>query len=144
MTQLGLRLISPGGMTIRTCLEDCVIPCGGGISEQEPILVQKGTEVRIIFHALHKDPDIWGEDALEFRPERWETMRTTWEYIPFLGGGRTCPAQQMALTDCSYILVRFLQEFREIENRDEQVEFVESIKLSLESGNGVKVGFINN
>lgn len=81
---------------------------GGGPSGRDPILVQKGTEVRIVFHALHKDPEIWGKDALEFRPERWETMRTTWEYIPFLGGGRIYPAQQIALTEISFILVRFL------------------------------------
>ena len=64
-------------MTVRTCLQDCVIPCEGGPLEKEPIFVQQGREVRIVFHALHKDPDIWGEDALEFRPERWENMRTT-------------------------------------------------------------------
>lgn len=75
----------------------------GGSDGTEPILVHKDTEVRIVFHALHKDPDIWGDDFLEFRPERWESMRTTWEYIPFLGGGRTCPAQQTALIEASYI-----------------------------------------
>ena len=49
----------------------------------------------------------------------------------------------MALTECAYILVRFLQEFSTIENKSDRFEFVESIKLSLESGNGVKVGFSN-
>lgn len=95
-----------------------------------------------MFHALHKDPDIWGRDALVFRPERWESLRTTWEYIPFLGGARICPAQQMALTEISYVIIRFMKEFKSIDNRDEEMEFVETVKLTLESRNGVKVGFV--
>ncbi|KAG9245907.1 hypothetical protein BJ878DRAFT_324341 [Calycina marina] len=105
----------------------------------QPKFLQEGTEVRAVFHPLHHDPDIWGADSLEFRPERWENLRTSWEYMSFLACGRTCQAQQMILTKCSYILVRFLREFRHIENRDEKVEFVESIKMSLESSKGVKV-----
>ncbi|TGO35366.1 hypothetical protein BHYA_0161g00210 [Botrytis hyacinthi] len=127
-----LRLLALAGLSIRTCVEDCVLPRGGG---------PDGTEIRIVFHALHKDRDIWGEDAMEFRPERWENLRTTWEYIPFLGGGRICPAQQMALTEVSYLVVRFMKEFKVIENRDPEKKFVAGMKLSMESKNGVKVGF---
>ncbi|KAF7894036.1 hypothetical protein EAF00_007550 [Botryotinia globosa] len=88
-----LHLLAPAGLTIRTCVEDCVLPRGCGPDGKSPILVRPGTEIRIIFHALHKDGDIWGEYAIKFCPERWENLRTTWEYIPFLGGGRICPAQ---------------------------------------------------
>lgn len=117
------------------------MPYGGGTSGQSPLFVQKGTEIRIVFHAMHKDSDFWGEEALRFRPERWEGMRTTWGYIPFLGGGRICPAQQMVLVECSYLVARFVQSFTGIENRDEEVEFVERHKMQMESRNGVKVAF---
>ncbi|CCD48984.1 hypothetical protein ACHAPF_000710 [Botrytis cinerea] len=136
-----LRLLAPAGLSIRTCVQDCVLPRGGGPDGKSPILVRPGTEIRVVFHALHKDRDIWGEDAMEFRPERWENLRTTWEYIPFLGGGRICPAQQMALTEISYLVVRFMQEFKSMENRDPEKKFVAGMKLSMESKNGVKVGF---
>ncbi|KAF5868071.1 putative cytochrome p450 alkane hydroxylase protein [Botrytis fragariae] len=135
-----LRLLAPAGLSIRTCGKDCVFPRGGGPDGQSPILVRPGTEIRIVFHALHKDRDIWGENAMDFRPERWENLRATWEYIPFLGGGRVFPAQQMALSEVSYLVVRFMQEFKTMENRDLEKKFAAGIKLSMESKNGVKVG----
>lgn len=30
-----------------------------------------GTTIKLDFAALHHDPDSWGADALEFRPDRW-------------------------------------------------------------------------
>ncbi|KAH8594113.1 cytochrome P450 [Bisporella sp. PMI_857] len=112
-----MRLLAPAGLSQCTALEDCVLPYGGGPSGASTILVREGTEIRIVFHALRKNPDIWGFDTLKFRPE-------------------PCPAQQMALTEIAYVLVRFLQEFNRIES-------AESIRLSLESGNGVNMAFVN-
>lgn len=78
---------------------------------------------------------------MEFGPERWENLRTTREYIPFIGGGRICPAQQMAPIEVFYLVVRFMQEFKVIENRDSEKKFVARMKLSMESKHGMKVGF---
>lgn len=37
---------------------------------------------------MHRRPDLWGEDVLEFRPERWEEDRrgSKWQFLPFSGG----------------------------------------------------------
>lgn len=37
---------------------------------------------------MHRRPDLWGEDVLEFRPERWEEERrgSKWQFLPFSGG----------------------------------------------------------
>ena len=42
-----------------------------------------------------------------------------WNYLPFGGGARICPAQQLVLTESAYTVVRVLQEFERIESRDE-------------------------
>ncbi|TGO60153.1 hypothetical protein BOTNAR_0150g00040 [Botryotinia narcissicola] len=97
--------LAPAVLSIQTRVEDCVLLRGGGPDGKSPILVRPGTEIRIFFHALHRDRGIWREYAMGFRPERWENLRKTWEYIPFLGGGGICPAQQMALTEVSYLVV---------------------------------------
>lgn len=34
--------------------------------------IEKGTRVYIPIYGLQRDQDIWGEDAEEFRPERWD------------------------------------------------------------------------
>ncbi|KAF7904511.1 hypothetical protein EAF00_001845 [Botryotinia globosa] len=65
-----LRLQSPVGGSWKTCLAPCILPHGDGPSGKEPILVEPGDEMRMSFTPIHTDPDIWGETALEFLPER--------------------------------------------------------------------------
>ena len=67
---LGFRLIAPFGMNIRRCAIDTTLPSGGGPEGNSPIAIRKGTEINMVFLLAQKDPDIWGEDAAEFRPER--------------------------------------------------------------------------
>ena len=35
---------------------------------------------------MHRDRELWGEDAENFKPERWSDAKPTWEYLPFNGG----------------------------------------------------------
>ncbi len=138
----GLRLLAPADVSYRTCLSDCTLPSGGGKSGREPIYIRSGTRIEMRFGIMHRDKDYWGSDAEEFRPERWlDDLRPKWRYIPFLGGARVCPAQQMVLTQYAFLLVKFLLEFREIENRDPEIAFVEEIKFGKKSRNGVQVAF---
>ncbi|KAI9815253.1 MAG: hypothetical protein M1827_002733 [Pycnora praestabilis] len=138
----GFRLLMPANRNMRLCLKDCVLPSGGGPDGKKPIFVPQGTQVSVNFGAMQRDKDIWGEDADEFRPERWEDMKTGWHYIPFSGGPRICPGQQIALTECAYVLVRLMQNFRAMENRDPEMAFIEQSRLTVESRNGVKVALI--
>jgi cytochrome P450 len=64
------------------------------------IPVPKGTQIYIAIAAANHNKDIWGEDVLEFKPERWSNGRagsvTTKQCgiygntLTFLGGGRSC------------------------------------------------------
>ncbi|KAH6678277.1 cytochrome P450 alkane hydroxylase-like protein [Halenospora varia] len=137
-----LRVLSPVARSWKTCLETSILPHGGGSTGEEPILLQPGDQVDMAFSSMHIDPALWGSDSLEFKPERWLGRKQTWDFIPFLGGRRICPAQQNVLTDVSYILVRMMQEFKTCENRDECYEYVEEMVFTKESRNGVKVAFI--
>ncbi|MCJ1472396.1 hypothetical protein MMC13_001044 [Lambiella insularis] len=115
------RLIAPFAMNIRRCTVDTVLPSGGGPEGRSPISIRKGTEINMVYLLTQKDPDIWGEDAAQFRPERWEDpdlKPLACEYMPFSAGKRVCPGQQMAWSECSYVLARFVQAFVKIENRD--------------------------
>lgn len=138
-SQVGLRLIVPANRSVRLCLHDCVLPTGGGPDRTAPIFVPRGTRVTVNFGAMHRDRDIWGEDADQFRPERWETLKQGWHFIPFSGGPRICPGQQIALTESAYVLARLMQKFEAMENRDPETAFIEQSRLTIESRNGVKV-----
>lgn len=70
-----------------------------------------GTLVVFHYFALHQRKDLWGPDAGEFRPERWQNEKTSWviliqcftlnneclyvltklqKFLPFGGGPRNC------------------------------------------------------
>lgn len=123
----------------RVALNDTTLPLGGGPEGKSPIFVRAGTMFDTAFYALHRQPSIWGPDAEEFMPHRWNTFRPhAWEYVPFGGGPRGCVGRQKALTEASYIIVRVLQEFRSIESRDER-EWTGQVQLTAKNFNGCKV-----
>jgi len=139
------RLNPAIGTNTRMALRDTILPTGGGSSGfgTSPIFVRKGDTITVSFYALHRRQDLFGEDADKFRPERWETLRPPhWAYLTFGGGPRVCPGQNLALTEVAYTVVKILQTFKAIENRDSILDFVELYKITTTSANGAKVSLI--
>ncbi|KAJ5909076.1 cytochrome P450 [Penicillium taxi] len=114
------RLNPNNVIQVRQCLNDTILPVGGGQDGKSPIYVRKGDIVQVTKTVLHRDKDFWGSDADEFRPERWmdDGLRPFWNFVPFGGGPRRCPAQWMVTTEASYMLARLAQVYRRIEPRD--------------------------
>ncbi|THV49730.1 hypothetical protein BGAL_0181g00030 [Botrytis galanthina] len=77
----------------------------------------------------------------KYPDDRMVRLKHSWKSIPFSGGRRTCPAQQNAYTDMAYFLVRMVQEFKTIYNRDDCLEYVEEYVMTKSSRNGVNVAF---
>ncbi|KAG5947202.1 hypothetical protein E4U53_006452 [Claviceps sorghi] len=136
----GLRVHGASGRLSRTAVRDTVLPRGGGPDGMSPVLVPRGTRVMLEQYAKLHDPRVWGDDADVFRPGRFHGRRLGWDFVAFSGGPRICPAQQQAITQCIYLLVRLVREFSFMENRDPCWEFVEAMSLVSESRNGVLVG----
>lgn len=86
-----LRLYPSVPFNARICVEDTVLPIGGGPDGSQPIAVMKGQRLLYCVYAMQRRPDIWGPDAAEFKPERWENMRPPlFAFLPFNGGPRIC------------------------------------------------------
>lgn len=105
--QESLRLYSPGIITSREALEDIKIG---------EVVVPKGTNIWIFMLALHRDAEIWGEDADEFRPERFEggvaeACKYPQAYLPFGFGSRICVGQNFALMEVKIMLSLLLSNF---------------------------------
>ncbi|KAI4167196.1 MAG: hypothetical protein LQ343_007408 [Gyalolechia ehrenbergii] len=134
------RLLMPANRNIRLCLQDCILPTGGGPQGKSPIFIPCGTQVVVNHGAMQRDKDIWGEDANDFRPQPWEDMKLGWHYLPFSGRPRVCPGQQLALTESAYVLARLLQTLRALRTEPE-MHYIEESRLTIESRNGVRVAF---
>ncbi|KAL9627082.1 MAG: hypothetical protein Q9204_006823, partial [Flavoplaca sp. TL-2023a] len=137
-----LRLYPILPLFSRMANKDTVLPLGGGPNGTSPVFVPKGTLAMVNTHSLHRRADLFGNDADEFKPERWASLKKMdhWTYLPFSGGPRICIGQQYALTEVTYTLIRFLQVFPTITSRDPR-PWREVIGISLSNGNGAKVSF---
>jgi cytochrome P450 len=141
-TALRLYPVVPGNA--RFANKDTTIPFGGGPDGKSPVYIPKGGIVTYSVWVMHRRKDIYGQDADQFRPERWapeENLRPGWAYLPFNGGPRICVGQQFALTEASYTIVRLLQEFKGIEDRD-GTPWVEQLALTVASAKGVQVAMV--
>ena len=93
-----LRLYPSVPINMRQATKATVLPVGGGPNGSSPILVRKGEAVSYSVYAMHRRKDLYGEDADQFRPDRWEPgsakgpdlRHIGWGYLPFNGGPRVC------------------------------------------------------
>lgn len=120
----------------RRSVRDTVLPTGGGRDGKSPVFVPRDTTVVYTTYAMHRRKDYYGPDADEFRPERWETQKHGWEYLPFNGGPRICLGQQYALTEAMYVVVRVAQEFASVVSSD-NVPWREDVALTIAIDGGV-------
>jgi len=123
----------------RNVLADSILPTGGGPDGKSPLLVRKGDYISFNLYCLHQNEEYWGPDVAVFRPDRWENLRPFWNFIPFGGGPRTCPAQQLVNTEAAYVIVRMLQEFSGLENADVEHEWEEEWRIGPHNKHGCKV-----
>jgi cytochrome P450 len=93
----------------RTAVNDDVLPCGAH--------VRRGDTVAFINSVMGVTPRIWGEDAAEFKPERWLLPDGTckkedhFKFPAFNAGRRLCLGMDMANLEMKVVLAVLLQRF---------------------------------
>ncbi|KAJ7710409.1 cytochrome P450 [Mycena rosella] len=123
-----LRLYPPvAPVMFRETLQDTVLPLGAPIigldgSEIRSIPIPKGTALYVAIAAANHNKQIWGDNALEFKPERWQngkagaaTERMCGIYgnmMTFLGGVRSCIGFQFSLLEIKVVLSVLLRDFK--------------------------------
>jgi cytochrome P450 len=136
-----LRLLPVIPLNTRMAIRDTVLPRGGGPDGQSPIVVPAGTNIAFHVTALHRGPELWGDNAEEYKPERWESMKTNWKYQPFGMGPRNCPGQHLSLAEAAYTTCRLAQEFKEVKPL-EYGPWEEPISLTCTSASGAQVQMV--
>ncbi|EMD30996.1 hypothetical protein CERSUDRAFT_120204 [Gelatoporia subvermispora B] len=115
-----LRLFPPVPGNMRWSVQATTLPPvePGG----KPFYIPAGTSVMYSDMVIHKRKDLWGPDADEFDPDRFLDERlhkyltpNPFIFLPFNAGPRICLGQQFAYNEISYLIVRLLQAFDDIE-----------------------------
>ena len=78
-------------------------------------ILPEGANVVIRSIDIHRNPKLWGEDANEFRPERFlpgniEKVHP-YAFIPFSAGLRICIGYRYALNAVKVVLCHILRKF---------------------------------
>ncbi|KKA22030.1 Cytochrome P450 [Rasamsonia emersonii CBS 393.64] len=107
------------GFNIREAKRDTTLPKGGGPDGQMPVPILAGEQVIYSVIGLQRRPDIVGEDADQWRPDRYNTWTPqTWEFLPFNHGPRICLGRVFGQFQMEYTLVRIFQHFDALESAD--------------------------
>ncbi|TFK49745.1 cytochrome P450 [Heliocybe sulcata] len=112
--------------TSRMARKDDVVPLSTPIEitsgeRVQQIHVPKGTEVFIAIGCYNRDKGIWGEDADDFKPERWlkrgeaerqaTSLGLTGNLMSFLSGPRGCIGWRFAMAKMQIFLVELVNHF---------------------------------
>ena len=103
-----LRLYPAGPSIQRVAVRDTVLPRGGGPDGTSPIVVPKGSTVQLGIYLSHRRKDIWGEDAHEFKPERWEGRKKGYDFVPFIAGPQICLGRKYFLSHSNASILHLL------------------------------------
>ncbi|QCE15416.1 cytochrome P450 714A1-like [Vigna unguiculata] len=102
-----LRLYPPAAFVSREAYEDIQI---GNLD------VPKGVCLWTLIPTLHRDPEIWGADANEFKPERFsegvsKACKYPQAYVPFGLGTRLCLGKNFAMVELKVVLALIISRF---------------------------------
>ncbi|KAI3836678.1 hypothetical protein MKW92_003646 [Papaver armeniacum] len=131
-----LRLYPPVPTNRKTVLKEVVLPDGS--------LVKPGMKISLAFYSVARMPWIWGEDCLEYRPERWidddgKLKRYESKFFPFNLGPRTCLGKDMSFTHLKAVAAAVLFNFQVQVLEGQNVRPRASITLLMEKGLEVKI-----
>ncbi|KAJ7184730.1 cytochrome P450 [Mycena filopes] len=119
-----LRLHPAIGFTVREAQREDVVPLGRPCVDSrgrrvEALRIRKGQLIHIPILGVQRDRAVWGADAEEFRPERWDALPDAVKEIPgiyahllaFLGGAHACIGAKFAVFEMKSLLFTLIRAF---------------------------------
>lgn len=103
-----MRLYPPIQFDSKFAKDNDILPDG--------TFVRKGTRVTYHAYAMGRMESIWGEDCMEFKPERWLrdglfSAESPFKFPVFQAGIRVCLGKELALMEMKSVVVSVLRRF---------------------------------
>ncbi|OIS97786.1 PREDICTED: alkane hydroxylase MAH1-like [Nicotiana attenuata] len=104
-----LRLFPPVSIEHKSPLELDVLPSGHRVTPDMKILIS--------FYTMGRMQTLWGEDCLEFKPERWISERGAVKHVPsyqfpaFNAGPRTCIGKDMGFIQMKMVAATIIYNY---------------------------------
>ncbi|KAF5351555.1 hypothetical protein D9758_007246 [Tetrapyrgos nigripes] len=123
-----LRLFPPIPLLFRVARRDTILPLSKPIrgmdnTQMTEIAIPKNTNIMISILNCNRNPDIWGKDALEWKPERWlqplpqsvQDAKIPGVYSPlmtFNAGGRSCIGFKFSQLEMKVVMSILIDSFK--------------------------------
>ncbi|XP_019183098.1 PREDICTED: alkane hydroxylase MAH1-like [Ipomoea nil] len=104
-----LRLFPPVAIQHKVSAEMDVLPTGHRL--------KPNTRILLSFYSTGRMSEIWGEDCMEFKPERWISgtggikHQPSYKFPAFNAGARTCIGKDMAFIQMKMVAATILQRY---------------------------------
>ncbi|KAK1217293.1 hypothetical protein PQX77_020031 [Marasmius sp. AFHP31] len=140
-----LRLYTPAPRVTRQATQTAVVPlsnpvrCTDGSAINE-ITLPAGTTVLIDILNANRNPELWGPDALEWKPERWlSSLPSTLveakvpgifsHLMTFIGGGRSCIGFKFSELEMKVVISQLVEAF-ELRPADKEIYWQSNLVAS--------------
>ncbi|KAI3918111.1 hypothetical protein MKX01_041431 [Papaver californicum] len=121
------------------------VPVDGKCAEKDDVLpdgykLKKGDGIYYIAYSMGRMTYIWGEDAEDFRPERWLnngvfTPESPFKFVSFHGGPGICLGKDFAYRQMKIISMVLLYFFKfKLEDENKQVTYRTMLTLHMKGG----------
>ncbi|CAI9101614.1 OLC1v1038981C1 [Oldenlandia corymbosa var. corymbosa] len=121
------------------------VPVDGRCADADDVLpdgyeVKKGDGVYYMSYAMARMPYIWGDDAEEFRPERWLQNgifqpQSPFKFVAFHAGPRICLGKDFAYRQMKILAMTLLHFFKfRMSNEAEKVTYRTMFTLHIKEG----------
>ncbi|CAH9143487.1 unnamed protein product [Cuscuta epithymum] len=137
-----LRLYPPVPLNHKVAAEVDELPSGHR--------VKPNTRIILSFYSMGRMETIWGEDSLEFKPERWITMSSgpvlnlkhvsPHKFPAFNAGPRTCPGKDMSFFVIKIVAASIIHRYHfQLPDDDQGHPVTPSDSVVLEAKHGFRV-----
>nr|QWK52315.1 cytochrome P450 96A9 [Isatis tinctoria] len=132
-----LRLYPPVPFQHKSPTKTDVLPSGHKVDADSKIL--------FCLYSLGRMKSVWGEDAMEFKPERWisengkSVHEPSYKFLSFNAGPRTCLGKEVAMMQMKSVAVKIIPNYEIKVVEGHKIEPTPSVILHMKHGLRVTV-----